>query len=415
MVELSTHTETATSGKRGERRPVFRSAIEVQPWEITPFFCLPLLPGETLHSVMLDGRFLLNGAVSPLFPWYLDVQIFAVKLRDLDLNFEDILMENTDAGPSSLSDTTASPMVGEALGGVSFSHRVYNEICKRVWTTDNILPNSTVNTDLFIAPVKWRGSHATMVEGDSPDFRLRPHQISSDELKHDLLADQPDWDEVLRSYGVRRSLEEAGMPERIMWESMSKYPVFVQSDAADTIVTRYQVLWSIREARLTGRGQGIYAKEPMAVMGLVTCRPEIIDGNKLYMQINDCVDRERWWVPPFNTMDAVQDMLQEPGSGVTAGHAWTDAAAGTTQLNALDYWFMGESFTNMDWNNATPPDPQLVAHNADTPSRSAVPVYESDFVGHEASTRWPVLKSDAFLGGNLMTKVRVKTHLAAIL
>ncbi len=413
MPKIAT-TTNATAGRRGERRPVFRASVELEPWEITPFMCFPLLPGETLHNILVDGRFLLNGCVSPLYPWYLDVQIFAVKLSDLDIDFEQILLQSAQAGPSSLVDSAAKPMVGEAVGGISISNLVYKRIVDQFWKTDNVLPNSTINTDLKIAPVKWRGSHATLVEGETEKLMLRPDEITSDELKFDLLDADPTWTDVLRQYGVKVSQGEAGVPERIMWESIAKHPVFVQSDAADTIVTRYQVLWSVREARLTGKGQGIFAKEPMAIMGLVTIRPEIIEGNKRFMQINDLTDRERWWAPPFNTMDAVQNLLQEPGSGITAGHAWVDAAAGTTFINALDYWFMGESFTNMDWNAATPPDAQLAGHNADTPSRTAAPVYENDFVGHEASTRWPVLKSDAFMGGHMTVQTRVRSHLAAI-
>lgn len=414
MVQISAMSSTATSGRRGERRPVFRAALELEPWEITPFCCFPLLPGETLHNVLIDGRFLLNGCVSPLFPWYLDLQMYAVKLSDLDIDFELILKHRGDTGPSGLANSAAAPHLGEAVGGITISGLVYKRICDQFWKTDNVLPNSIVNTDLFIAPVKWRGSSSTHVEGENPDDFLRPDEILTDAMKIDLLDRDPNWDDILRSYGVVRSAVEAGVPERIMWESMAKFPVFVQSDAADTIVTRYQVLWSIREARLTARGQGLFAKEPMAVMGMVTIRPEIIEGNKAFMMINDLTDRERWWVPPFNTMDAVQDILQEPGSGITAGHSWVDAAPGVTQMNMLDYWFMGESFTNMDWKNATPPDAQLAGHLADSPKRSAAPVYEADFIGHEASTLWPVLKSDAFLGGHIQVQTRVKTHLAAI-
>lgn len=413
MVELSTHA-TATAGRRGERRPVFRASIEMEPWEITPFCCFPMLPGETLHNVLIDGRFVLNGCVSPLFPWYLDIQLFAVRLSDIDVDFEAILMRDADTVPSDVTASGSLPMLGEAAGGMSVSKQCYDRICNEFWKTDNVLPNSTVNTDLFIAPVKWRTDSSTYVEGESPSHILPPSSIVTPEMAHDLLDLNITWAETLRAYGVKVSTGEAGVPERIMWESIARHPTFVQSDAADTIVTRYQVLWTVREARLTTRGKGIFAKEPMVVMGLATIRPEIIEGNKLFMRVNDLVDQERWWVPPFNTMDAIQDILQEPGSGVTAGHAWVDAGAGVTQYNALDYWFMGESFTNMDWNAASPPSPQLVGHNADSPSRTAAPVYEADFVGHEAASKWPVLKSDAFLGGTVQVQTRIKTHLAAI-
>ncbi len=413
-VRIDQKTGTATSGRRGERRPVFRASVELEPWEITPFCCFPLLPGETLHNILMDGRFVLNGCVSPLFPWYLDIQLFAVNLSDVDVDFEEILLRHAETPPTGIAASANKPLLGQAAGAMNLTGPVYDRICDQFWKTDNVLPNSVVNTDLFIAPVKWRTSSSTLVEGESPSRVFEPDQLQTDEMKRDLLDQDMDWADVLRAYGVKVTSGEAGVPERIMWESIAKYPVFVQSDAADTIVTRYQVLWSIREARLTARGAGIFAKEPMVIMGLVTIRPEVIEGNKAFMFVNDLVDGERWWVPPFNTFDAVQDILQEPGSSITAGHSWTDTAAGVVQLNALDYWFMGESFTNMDWKNASPPDPQLVGHNADSPLRSATPVYETDFIGHEGSAKWPVLKSDAFMGGHLQIQTRIKTHLAAI-
>ncbi len=413
MVEIASTSPTSTTGRRGERRPVFRSAIELQPWEITPFCCFPLLPGETLHNVLVDGRFVLNGCVSPLYPWYLDIQLYAMRLSDIDVDFEEILLRDAET-PISGSTGTDVPLRGMVLGGMDISGVAYDRLANHLWSTEDELKVGVVNTDLFIAPVKWRTSSSTFVEGESAGATLEPDQIVSAKMKQDLIDEENTWARVLESYGVRIPRGEAGVPERIMWESIAKHPVFVQSDSADVIVTRYQVLWTVREARLTAKGQGIYAKEPMVVMGLATIRPELLEGNKRFMVVNDLVDRDRWWVPPFNAMDAVQDILQEPGSSVSSGHGWSDAAGGVTQHNALDYWFMGESFTNMDHTATTPPDPQLAGHVADFPRRSGTPTYSNDFPGQFAQTEWPVLKSDAFMGGNIQVQTRIKTHLAAI-
>ena len=65
------------------RSPRHSFIVEHRPFEITPFFIAPVLPGETLKNLLWQARAVTKPIKQPLVGWWLEYYMFYVKMRDL--------------------------------------------------------------------------------------------------------------------------------------------------------------------------------------------------------------------------------------------------------------------------------------------------------------------------------------------
>lgn len=421
--------QVQTMGKRGIRQPVHRAAKRIFPFEISPFYFQAFLPGETVFDLYLDGRFMVNGLKSQLYPWYLDVQIFKVNLLDLGEEYSSMFLNDTE---TAVDDGYAVGDPGFGVGwsdtatdgGDRFSLKAYEFVVKHAWEIENKEWLSGRNAGLHMAPPKWRDWTSSLVESSTGFGQdIAPADLTAEHFE-DLVEVTDTMAEVLKSYGVRQSKRQ-GVPERVMWESLMRYPVATAPDDPSETLNRFQILWQLRESRLTG--SGMFFDQPGFLIGLVTARPEVIHGNINHFFANDLIDRDRWFVPPFNVLDAPQLVKQDP-----RGAGWTDVGDDLV-ANTLDYWLMGESYTDIDRDGALyggSADPaQLIANLADTPFTTGAGPYtphsddladDVDFQTAAADTPWGLnnasrlLQSDAWIGGHAIVQTKVKSHLVGL-
>jgi len=68
---------------RKMRSPSHQFNLAWRPWQIQPFMVAPVLPGETMKSMLLQARAVTDPIANGLIGWWLEHYVFYVKLRDL--------------------------------------------------------------------------------------------------------------------------------------------------------------------------------------------------------------------------------------------------------------------------------------------------------------------------------------------
>jgi len=79
--------------ERRHRRPQHPFTVGVVPWEITPFFIAPVLPGETMQNLLVQARYrskALNGSLIDN-GWWIEQQFYYIKHRDLEDEATDLM------------------------------------------------------------------------------------------------------------------------------------------------------------------------------------------------------------------------------------------------------------------------------------------------------------------------------------
>ena len=66
------------------RSPRHTFQLRHKPFCIQPFMLAPVLPGETMKSLLLQARAVTAPIANPLIGWWLEYYFFYVKHRDLD-------------------------------------------------------------------------------------------------------------------------------------------------------------------------------------------------------------------------------------------------------------------------------------------------------------------------------------------
>ena len=69
---------------RVTRGPRHSFNLRHRPFQIQPFLLAPVLPGETMKSLLLQSRAVTSPISNPLVGWWLEYYVFYVKHRDLD-------------------------------------------------------------------------------------------------------------------------------------------------------------------------------------------------------------------------------------------------------------------------------------------------------------------------------------------
>lgn len=391
------------AGKRGVRTPDHRFGLKMDLARITPFYFGAFLPGETVNDFFVDGRCLISGVKSVLFPWTLDIVFARVNLLDLDPDYDE---QFYDARGAALHGGGGYTLWGQDSGGESYCKLAYDKLCDEVFMLEghNV---ADAATEYRIAPPTMRGPWVSAVDSatvlEDPDLE----EADLDPEHHEDLVDPADtMAEVLQAYGVGRSARRARGVEILMWEKMERYPIYVApDDTSESNLTNRQVLFTIKESRLTTKGH--YFDQPAFILGVMFVRPMTLDGNWRKFYANELMGRDRWFVPPFNALDAVQEGLLDPETG------WGyTAPANPVYVNALDYWLNGESFINFVAASETQ---EVNSNSAKFPNYSASFMNEAELF--KARATYPaddvpgLFQSTWFINAAGKVRPRVMTHL----
>lgn len=386
--------------RRGWRYPRVSSLINAEPFKLYPIMVHPVLPGETVRRMFVDGRIHLNGVQSMLTGWYADIMFAYVKIRDIDADLVQHLIDDSLTIPSEYQSTT-----NRDAGEVSASTRIAYPTLMTALLYEYFYAREKTyyHGGLPILPLKYPGCFQEffeLAEDQDSDLADAPGILAR------MVEDIDNYAEVLEAYGLRDAIVARTLPEILLWRSYHNYPVLAPIDDNSEILTRSQCLWTFRESRLTSRG--VYITEPGFIIGVAATRPDVVEGNKLEWQATKFVNQKDWLVPPYELEDfigTIQPGLFDNFSYVSNLH-----------YNRADTWLNGESYTNVDPDSVTL-GTQILGSVAKIPSVDAgFTDIRTDYPRQGAMTDLDtyapnLLKSDYYQGFSFNTRFSIETYL----
>ncbi len=386
--------------ERGTRYPRVSSLMEAEPFKIYPVCVHPVLGGETIRNLYIDGRVHLNGVKGTIQGWYLDLMYCYVKVRDIDEELVDMFVDPDWSVPAAFQAPSTSRDTGEQTGSerIAWASLATSLIYKYYIARET----EHYHGGLPLAPIKYPGAFQNFYElAEDTSSAL----MDDPGILQTMIEDVDNYADVLERYGIRGAAIRRLLPEILLWRSYHNYPVLAPIDDNNEIINRNMCLWSPRESRATKKG--IFITEPGFIIGLAFYRPDIVEYNKKSWQSTKWINGTDWFVPPYELSD---------GIGQIGGGSFDHMAyVADMHYNKFDTWMNGETHTNIDPDGASAT--QLTASVAKTPEvdvgfTDIRTDYPRQGAASDLDTYIPnLLHADYYCGMSLTTRMSIRTPL----
>ena len=335
--------------------------IDQRPYQIQPFVCAPVLPGETLKNALVQARIVTDPLASPLIGWWAEHYMFYVKVRDLN-GREDFQQMFIDPAKdmSAYDDATSAKtyhLNGTPTPAINWVNRCLRRVTEtyfraqgEAWDAFTLdgLPLAQVNTkdirdsletkenvedpvDIDLTDVGSEGGAAVTTR--EIDNAMRNYQILRD---HSML--EMTFESFLATYGINMPKEESHIPELLRYTRNWTYPsnTINPSDGAPSSACS----WAIRERADKDRK----FKEPGFVFGVQIIRPKVYSAT-FRSSFTSLMNEGRKWLPALMAHDPWTSLEAVSASAPPLTQAATDYI-----VDLKDLFLYGEQFLNFDPN-----------------------------------------------------------------
>lgn len=350
---------------RVTRSPKHPFRLLHKPWQLQPFLCAPVLPGETMMNLLLQSRAVTDPILDPIGGWWLEYYFFYVKLQDLadrDALIQ-MVIDPENADVASLKLAAAEPWSFTAEGGIPWAkmclQRVVEEYFRNegeTWNTAAIdsIPLAAIMDDRSnwaqslilqddLTAIDVSISTATDDAFSMSEFETAFRQYQT--LKMHGLT-KVTWEDYLEQQGVRQGLAaEPHKPELIRHVREWQYPSNTIDPTNGT--PRSAVSWVVAERADKNR----FFAEPGFILGVTCARPKVYLRNQVGSAAGFMADAAKW-MPVANAGDPwapLQKHVTTSGSGPVP----TIADAEGYVWDMKDLLLYGEQFLNFDASAAT--------------------------------------------------------------
>ena len=275
------------------RKPTHQFNVKYRPWALTPFMLAPVLPGDTMKNLLVQGKAISDPLKNPHMGWWNEMYFFYVKLRDLPQRtaLEQMLIANVDPN----LDTAANAQYYHNGFGINWTKMCLDQIVKHYFRSEEErestdfanqtifgYPQAKVNIDNWMesltSTVDDPQSDGTPLPGDYfPDL---PAHLSSfaaaydqwKEMQHLNMA-PPNFADYLKTAGVRLPKAEAEVvqkPELLRYVREWKMPSVVVDPATQSVGG--SCVWDMAERADKDR----FFAEPGFIIGIATARPKVL-------------------------------------------------------------------------------------------------------------------------------------------
>lgn len=349
-----------SKSRRTQRRPQHRFYLEGKWWEINPVMIAPVLPGETMQNLILQGRTVSAPVDSAVVGCWLEYYFFYVTHRQLlgatgADDYVNMVMDNTDV----------------MAAGAAATHHYYNakghdwltpimDVVVREWfrrqgEAYNIAMSRTNRPMATVGIDSWMDS--MYLEANRPagtGGALGATQVAQEEARlaweymRQMGWTRASYEDWLATYGVDLNLTEGrDRPELLRFLRDWSYPTNVVDPAtgAPSSAFSFGTVETANKRR--------YFTEPGFIVGLQVLRPKVYYGNQ-DSYAAAALDRAHRWLPAIMAGDpAVSIVTQGQAAGPLAnttqgnyvwdvrdlylyGDQYVDAVSGSTQSNVID-------------------------------------------------------------------------------
>lgn len=282
---------------RRSRRPQHRFNVNPLPYEIAPMMIAPVLPGETMQSLLMQARVVTDPVKHPLIGWWTEYYFFYVSHRTMMANGgygPDITAMMLDTSIT-LDNDGADPALYQFDGSPGFLQYCLTSIVKEFFRDEDEAygfpldqyVSAKMDTDLWCQSLTEVG-----VLTDDPDLPGVDEQEGLDvlpgftaqydqwQLMRDAGMTDLTYEDYLRSYGVsvpKAEVEDDTVkfkPELIRFIRAWQYPTNTVDPSNGTPASA--VSWSLTEKADKKR----FFKEPGFLVGVTVTRPKMYLGKQ---------------------------------------------------------------------------------------------------------------------------------------
>lgn len=272
---------------RKSRRPEHTFALRTRPWQIQPFMCAPVWPGETMKNLLLQARVVTDPIKNPLIGWWNEYYFFYVKLRDLEAR--DVLTNMLVTNAPSTSLNSGAKMATYHYGNApDYAQMCLERVTDAFFRDEDETAMQFAVDGLPVAQVSrqsWLDS--VILNSDvkdpgeqfpgEPTTTLPPNMASfSDHYAHweamrSMELTAVDFEDWLKTFGINVPKEETDPhePELIRYIRKWQYPSNTVNPVDGSAASA--VSWGIAERADKDR----FFKEPGFIFGCQVTRPKI--------------------------------------------------------------------------------------------------------------------------------------------
>lgn len=358
--------QAGSVGKRTMRRPQHTFHIRQRPWQIQPFFIAPVLPGETMKSLMFQARVVTDPIRNPLIGWWAEYYFFYVKHRDLAIRDDaTTMMINPGFDIDAAQPQAVDLAFFHQTTGVSWVHECLQRVVEEYFRNEkegwldffidslpisslgisNVMDSLIVETeedDVDIDLTDVAGPEGAKVMASEVEAALQQWQFA----RMNNLTDMT-YEDYLKSYGISgAAVIEPHKPELIRFIREWTYPTNTinPSDGAPSSACS----WAVAETANKDR----FFREPGFIFGVTVMRPKIYLDNHIGT-FADQMNNAMTWLP------AVLENEIRPGRvSIPASTAPLAGVAVETIVDVRDLLLYGEQFINFPF---TATDANLIA------------------------------------------------------
>nr|QJB20703.1 MAG: major capsid protein [Microvirus sp.] len=345
---------TYPAGKTGRnlRRPVYRFQLKTKPWQLQPFMIAPVLPGETLKNGLFQSRVISDPLKHRLLGAHKEYWFFYVRLRDLQgsADFEAMML---DLNKDMSSYRSAASVKYFHKYGINWTKLALDKIVEHYFRADDEI-GSTFEIDGLPArsmlEQNWLDSFvgedefapiADVNVDANADGNITVGEIDEAQRNFALMRQfgltEMDFDDYLRTFGIRVAPAESDKPEMLRYSSTWQYP-------ANTVEPTTGVPTTAWSASVSDRmDKDRFFKEPGFIIGITSFKPKVYLGNQTG-SVTGIMDNAMRWLPrmmaddPYTSMVLLDQANKEKGplTGLTDGY-WFDLK---------DLFLYGEQYSN---------------------------------------------------------------------
>ncbi len=362
--------------RRKARRPMHPFNIKARPWEITPMLIAPVLPGDTMESLLLQSRCVSDPIQNPLIGWWKEYYFFYVSHRSLitseavdlglneDLRLLQTMMLDVSTDVTTLKRSAHSAPYYTFKGGMKFMEHAYNAVVHEFFRDEGeeVFATGAYWDDYALAMTQqenWSQSlgldNATSGDDDlelpgvdeQEEMHILPgftSQYAHWEILRDNGMTDLTYEDYLRGQGVSVPQAEATLddgtalhrPELIRFIRNWTYPTNHVDPSNGTPSSALS--WSVAERADKKR----FFKEPGFVVGVTVTRPKIYLGAQKGAAVG-LLDNAYAWLPQVVNDHPYTSLVKKTQST-------TDGILNTTYtdywLDLRDLFVYGDQFVN---------------------------------------------------------------------
>lgn len=340
---------------RSPRRPKHKFNLKFKPYHVQPFMLAPVLPGETLKSLMMQSQTWsdpLEAVTMKNIGWWLENFFFYVRHTDLTdyevaesgLGYDLVSMFTSGASMASYEEASAVTWSYCPPDGIDFTAAAVDRIVDCYFREDGDQSSTSQDSDIPLAAIHVQGNsdwakHLTIdtsyAANDSRE--AVPTYVSELEASFQEWAAQVDaglmtmtYEDWMKSYGGKSPVQSVDRPEHhkpelLGYDRQFTYPTNTvdQTDGVPVSSVGWRVQHRLNKA--------YRFDAPGFIVGITVARPKVYYGRQEGSIASMMKTRESW-LPAVLADDLDYSHLE-----ITTATGPLKTVSGATGFNE-DYW-----------------------------------------------------------------------------